>query len=57
VLTVAIPVLDWHDRSLIVAGYSVGVNSSPLRVECIREHMRAFSEKHSIVPNLNALGG
>ena len=52
-MTVSVPVFDWHDSSIMVAGCVMSVDADQARTDAVVEMLKRFSEQKSLRPSLS----
>jgi DNA-binding IclR family transcriptional regulator len=53
VMSVSVPVFDWHDSSIVVAGCVMSVDSDQARTDSVLAVLKKFSEQRSLRPSLS----
>lgn len=52
-MSISVPVFDWHDSSVIVAGCVMSIDADQARVDTVLDILKKFSEQRSLRPSLS----
>jgi DNA-binding IclR family transcriptional regulator len=51
--SISVPILDWHDSSIVVAGCVMSVEADESRSNAVLGMLKNFAEERSLRPTLN----
>jgi len=53
IMSISVPVFDWHDSSIVVAGCMMSVDASEERTQAVLSVLKRFAEQKSLRPSLS----